>query len=180
MNPRLLSIQRLLCTGGLLIASACCVPSAVWADDASKAAVIDELLTVTHRDTLMQRTLRQVLDTQRARLEQNEPFKSNKAMADEFVDRMTTLLSDKMNWSKLKPAVTKLYTDNFTEDELAAMVAFYKSPAGQAVLTKLPMGMADSVKIAQQKMDELRPEVSRLAREITEKYQKPKSTPASE
>ena len=180
MNTRLLRIRRLLCGGCLLVASACCLPPAATADDASKTAIINELFTVMHQDTVMQQSLRQGINAQRAQFEKIEPFKSNKAALDEVLDRMTKLLADKISWDKLKPAMTKLYADNFTEAELSASLAFYKTPAGQAMVTKLPVVMAGSMTIAQQQMGDLTPEIQRMMQEIMAKYpSKPKTAPGN-
>ncbi len=171
-----MNTKSLRAIGWLLVVLACCLPSASRADDASKAAVIDELFGVMHVDTLVQQSMRQGLTAQKSQFERSEPFKSNKAATDELVDRMATLLNDKMSWDKIKPAMTKLYADNFTEEELTAALTFYKSPAGQAMLTKLPVVMAGSMNIAQQQMGDLKPEVGRIVQEVMAKYQKPPGT----
>ncbi|MEA3213535.1 MAG: uncharacterized protein QOE70_6592 [Chthoniobacter sp.] len=41
-------------------------------------------------------------------------------------------------WLKLKPEYVKAYADVFTEEELRALIAFYKSPTGQTFLDKTP------------------------------------------
>ena len=163
----------------LLIFLACCLPAA-QADEASKTAIINELFAVTHVDTLMQQTERQALILQKSRFERSEPFKSNQAATDELVDRMAQLLNDKLSWEKLKPAMTKLYADNFTEEELAATLTFYKTPAGQAMLTKLPTVMTSAMSITQQQMGDLTPEVTRIVKEVVAKYQRPEGTPADQ
>lgn len=177
MNTHFFSPRPLLCAGGLLLASACGLLPAARADDASKAATINEMFAVMHVDTLMQQSMQQGIVSQRATFERIEPFKSNKAASDEIVQRMTALLSEKLSWDKLKPAMTKLYADNFTEEELAASLAFYKTPAGQAMLTKLPQVMGQSMMVVQQQMGDLNPEIRRIVTEVMAKYPAPKATP---
>jgi hypothetical protein len=41
-------------------------------------------------------------------------------------------------WRKLQPAYVKAYAEVYSADELRALIAFYKSPIGQAYLDKLP------------------------------------------
>ena len=55
-----------------------------------------------------------------------------------FRDVMVNWLKKYMTWQAMSPELTKLYAANFTEDELKAMTAFYKTPAGKKSLLKLP------------------------------------------
>ena len=180
MNIRSRLACPFLCCGWLLLALAYCRVPAARAAAASKAALIDELFTLTHADTLVQQTIRQGMATQRSMLERAEPFKSNKAATDELVDRMAALLTDKIGEDKLRPTFTKFYAGSFTEDELSASLAFYKSSAGQAMLTKLPTVTASKLKIVQQMMIDLQPEIHRLMQDVTAKYQKSQDSPAKE
>ena len=179
MNTKLFSPRPLLLAGGLLVASVCCLTPAVRADDASKLTTINEMFAVMHVDTLMQQSMQQGIAAQRAQFDRLEPFKSNKAAADEIVTRMTALLTEKLSWDKIKPAMTKLYADNFTEEELAASLAFYKTPAGQAMLTKLPKVMGQSMTVVQQQMGDLTPEIRRIVGEVMAKYPTSKASPSA-
>ena len=42
------------------------------------------------------------------------------------------------SWRSLEPEFVEIYTATFTQDEIDAQIAFYGSPAGQAVLAKSP------------------------------------------
>ena len=48
---------------------------------------------------------------------------------------------EEMSWEKLKPIFIDLYQDNFTQEEIDGMVAFYKSPVGVAFVNKVPAVM---------------------------------------
>ncbi len=169
-----------MCLGWPLLAVAWCLFLAVAAraDDASKAAVINELFEVMHVDALRQQAMQQGLVAQQAQLEKVEPFKSNKAASDELVKRLTQLLIDKLTWDKLKPTMTKLYADNFTEEELSAALTFYKTPAGQAMLTKLPKVLAESMAIGRQEVSGLTPDIRRIVQDVMAEYPASKSSPA--
>src|SRR4051794_15762347 len=41
-------------------------------------------------------------------------------------------------WSELKPRYIKAYAEVFSADELRSLIAFFKSPIGQAYLDKTP------------------------------------------
>ena len=55
-----------------------------------------------------------------------------------FRDVMVNWLKKYMTWQAMAPELTKLYAANFTEEELKAMAAFYRTPAGKKTLGKLP------------------------------------------
>lgn len=55
-----------------------------------------------------------------------------------FRDVMVNWLKKYMTWQAMAPEMTKLYAANFTEAELKAMAAFYKTPAGKKALEMMP------------------------------------------
>ncbi len=131
------------------------------------------MFQVTHIDTMMQQTMKQVMDAQKAQFAKMDSTGANKAMYDEMYTRVTQIVTDQMSWDKLKPDMTKLYADNFTEDELAASLAFYKTPAGQAILLKMPALMTSAMGIVQQRMSTLTPQIQQAAQEIEAKHASP-------
>lgn len=52
--------------------------------------------------------------------------------------RMVGIMQGELAWDKLEPLYVRLYKESFTEEEITGMVAFYKTPAGQAVIHKMP------------------------------------------
>ena len=75
-----------------------------------------------------------------------------------------------------------LYVSTYSEPEIDGILAFYKSPAGTAMLAKTPELATRSLAISQDRMKVLQPELQDLARQLGEKLQaagKPEtSTPA--
>jgi hypothetical protein len=64
--------------------------------------------------------------------------------------------------------ITKLFTELYTLEELKEIVALYKSPAGQAMLTKQPEVMQKAFSMSQEKMKALIPELQRMSVEFNE------------
>ncbi|MBV9037404.1 MAG: DUF2059 domain-containing protein [Acidobacteriaceae bacterium] len=54
------------------------------------------------------------------------------------------------------------YSDTFSTDELSGMLAFYRSPAGQAYINKTPGLMAKFGAIGQQQMAGTGPEIQKM------------------
>jgi hypothetical protein len=55
-----------------------------------------------------------------------------------YRDVMLNWLKKYMTWEAMKPELTKMYTEAYTEGELKELAAFYKTPVGQKSLTKMP------------------------------------------
>jgi hypothetical protein len=70
---------------------------------------------------------------------------------------------------KMKTMLVQVYADTYTEEEVDGILAFYKSPAGQAMLQKMPQLMQRSMAVSQQLMSDLMPEIQKMAKEAGEK-----------
>jgi hypothetical protein len=68
--------------------------------------------------------------------------------------------------SKAKPALAKVYTDTYTEEELDSILAFYQSPAGKALLQKVPDVIQRSMPVMIQMMSDLQPELKKMMEAI--------------
>jgi uncharacterized protein len=84
------------------------------------------------------------------------------AILDRMRSKMTAVITQTLNWNDLEPMYVRTYRASLTQDELDGMLEFYKSPAGQAYIKKLPvimqniMGeMQGMIKPMQQQMAEI-------------------------
>ena len=59
-----------------------------------------------------------------------------KADAAQVVDKLLVQIQDRFSWEKMKPEYVRLYDEVYSDAEISGILAFYKSPAGQAYLTK--------------------------------------------
>jgi hypothetical protein len=60
-----------------------------------------------------------------------------------------------------------LYDEVYSEEQITGILAFYKSPAGQAFLNKMPLLVSKSMEMRQ--MADLIPEIQRITTEAIEK-----------
>jgi len=135
---------------------------AASADEASKKAKIEEILQITKADQMVKQMIDQVRSMQLAQIAKMDPAEQPKA--EEAQNRMSQLLTERLSWDRLKPRFSKLYEDTFTEEELDGTLAFYKSPAGRALLEKMPALMARSMAVAQEIMADVQPEIESAIR----------------
>ena len=79
-----------------------------------------------------------------------------------FEQKIFNLLAQRLDWQKIKPQFAQAYADTFTTDDLSGMLAFYRSPAGQAYINKTPGLMAKFNAIGQQQMAGAGPEIQKM------------------
>jgi hypothetical protein len=65
--------------------------------------------------------------------------------------------------------MVKLYTSNFSEQEMKDLIRFYESPLGKKVLEKMPTLTAQSAQLTQSKLETAVPKVNQLLAEMTTK-----------
>ena len=150
----------------------------VKAPDPEKAALIEELivaLKVEQQQQQIMQTVQTSMMTQmnslltpvggvRARDEE----KKREAQADlqEFQHRLFALMAAHMSWQTMKPVYVEMYDATFTIDELRPLLAFFKSPAGQAFVDKTPVLMANTMKRMQRVVADMMPDIQKLNAEF--------------
>jgi len=77
------------------------------------------------------------------------------------------MLAQEFSWDKLKEDYITLYAETFTEDEMKGAIAFYKSPAGQAFITKQPEVVRRSMELSQKMMMQIMPKIQAMTKELS-------------
>ena len=78
---------------------------------------------------------------------------------DAMLVKVKDAMKEEMSWARMKPQYMKLYKETFTEEELVGLLAFYESPAGQALLAKMPVLMQKSVAMSQEQIKSMVPRI---------------------
>jgi uncharacterized protein len=150
---------------GAIAVLGCLVPfGAAWADEASKAAKVEEMFRVTKSEAMMERSLAQVRAMQQAQAAKldlgEDPVKKQQA-----TEAINKLVAEHLGWEKLKPRFVALMAEAFTDEELDGILAFYRSAAGKAMVEKMPQFMAKTMGVVQGAMQEMEPEIRRIVDE---------------
>jgi hypothetical protein len=101
--------------------------------------------------------------------QRNAKKKELDALVDEFETNVIGVLRKAADWEALKPLVVAACDKTFSEEELAGIVAFYKTPAGQAYVSKMPAFGARLQVSTTEAAQALQPEIARLAQQTYEK-----------
>lgn len=145
-----------------------------YADEAKPTAEsVRELLHVMQSERMLEGTFAQLQTMAEASSKQSlegAPMnpEQQKIMAD-MKTKMLALAKEEVAWSKLEPMFVDIYRDTFTATEIKDMVAFYKSPTGQAWITKMPTVMQSTMQLTQRQMVGLAPKMKDLVAETAKR-----------
>ncbi len=149
----------------LLLVFALCLPLSARADDASHRAKTQELLTAMHTQDMVKRLTdnlkKQVTDLAQKEIARN-PTPENSAKAADFEKKVFDLVDAQVGWKAMEPDFVDLYAKAFTDDQLDAITAFYKSPAGIAFLEKMAGINAQIPQLTQARISSLQPQLTPL------------------
>lgn len=146
----------------LLPVLALCLPLTARADDASLRAKAQQMVMVLHTDRMVQQVAanltRQYSDAAEHTVGTNPTPDQAKQIAD-YEKKITQMIQAQLSWETIGPGFVDLYAKTFTEEELDAIIAFYKSPAGVAFLEKTPVLNSQITQLLQSKIGALQPQL---------------------
>ena len=150
------------------------------ADEKTKSALVDEMLALTGSDKM----IAAVLEQQKSMMSQQmrdmiggddrtrEHVREFEPALREWEDAVFEILGRALRWETLKPRFAAVYGELFSEPELRAIVAFYKTPAGRALLRSMPELMTRSMQISEKQVESVMPELQESAARLQEKIRR--------
>ena len=146
--------------------------------DSAKMANIEEIFKLTKVDRMQQAVFAQMQSMATAQLEKMPNRPKDTSEIQEVQDRMFALLLDRLSWTKIKPRYVSLYDETFTASEITGMLDFYKSPAGLAMLEKMPVLLSKSMALSQTLLGDFQPELQRMMEEVHAKHKGDNASPS--
>ena len=144
-------------TACMAVAAITFAGSAAWAAAPSDAA-IDELLEVMR----LREQTSSMLDAMNQEFAQNASMFAQKSGAAEdaavqqrmqtMQQQMGQILREEMAWEKVRPVYRQVYKESLTAEEVAGMLAFYRTPVGQSVLQKQPQITERAMQISREQI----------------------------
>jgi hypothetical protein len=167
MNPTC-GIARRFTLAFVLILALALGAAQARADEASKTAKVEEYFRLARLDASYDQTIALMLNQFWTAISRQIQNSAPQALAPGDVDGLKQVLQDVLGegvgWDKMKPDYVKMYSEAFTEEEMEAIVVFYRSPAGQQLVTKTPEIVSKTVAISQRRMAELQPTLQAAVR----------------
>ena len=153
------------------------LPIAARADDASRHAKAEEMVTLLHTDRMVQQVsvnLIRQLSTAGDQIIGPNPTQAKKDELAALEKKFSDMIDTQVGWKVMEPALVDIYASTFTDEELTAIVTFYKSPAGNALVEKLPAVNGQATQLIQSKLSALKPQIMQMYQD----FQKSQATPS--
>ncbi len=122
------------------------------ANEKRNTAAVYELFTTMDMAKTYQQTIEKMLEMQ---VKQNPSIEPLKDTMLEFFDKY-------MGWKSMKEDMAKIYMNNFTDNELKQLIAFYKTPIGKKAAILVPTLASEGAAISQQRLQKNMPELQRM------------------
>ena len=145
------------------------LPTCYAAEVAASEASIRELMKLTETAKMMDRTMSQIDRMIKGGMQQALAGKPASVEQQKIIDdmqaKMIALLRDEMQWEKWEPTFIDIYKQSFTQTELDGMLKFYKTPAGRALIVKMPVVMQHTMEAMPKLMAAFMPKLQQLMRD---------------
>ena len=166
--------RKLLAPAALLLLA---LPFA-HADQASKRTKIQELITLTNSEQLMNQMVDQMSAAMKnAAAQQAAKYNftpEQQTIQNNFNAKVARIIEQSLSMDNLRPVIIEVYEETYTEDELDGILAFYRSPAGKAFVAKTPQLLSRTMTLMQQQMATLQPQLEQATKELADEMAKTK------
>ena len=154
----------------LLLLAAVVTCQAAHADEASKNAKIEEMFRITKIDRIQEQVMDQLKGALSNMFDQPNVPPEVKANRKELEDEVWNIIKKRVSFEKMKVDYVRIYSENLTEAEVDSILAFYKTPGGQAMLEKLPLLTKKGMEIGQAQMKDVGPEIQQAIEKFAERH----------
>jgi hypothetical protein len=124
-------------------------------DDQSHRAAAESMLEAANVESSMDSVLDQTLDLQ---------IKSNPQLAP-LREVMHKFLTKHLSFAALKEELIGLYVEEFTEEELLEITAFYRTPTGRKAMEKMPVLFQKGAELGKRRVQANMAELQKMTQE---------------
>lgn len=168
MFKRILPI--LLLCGSVVYAAENSSPSAPAPTNPPSDASIKQLLEVMQARKLIDSVMGQMDNMMLQAVAQAAQGQTIPPKVQKEIDRqrseMIAMMKDLLAWEKIEPIYVRAYQKTFTQPEIDGMLAFYKTPSGAAVITKMPAIMQNTMEEMQSMMGPVMEKMQKMQQDV--------------
>jgi hypothetical protein len=132
---------------------------------------IEALLQITRAESMvdgMNGNIEQLMRSAMAETVQREKLSpSQQRVLEQFPAKFAQVVREESNWAAMKPELVEIYRSVYTQEEVDGQLAFYRSPAGQATISKMPQVLQMSMDMGERQMRRLMPKLQAALKEAT-------------
>ena len=117
---------------------------------------VDVLLTAMQAERLIEGMLANVEQSMRQAMAGalgGQPISAQQQrVLDAAPAKFTRVLKDELSWERMRPFYVQIYEESFTQEDIDGLLAFYRSPTGEAFVKKMPLAQQKSMAPMQSRM----------------------------
>ena len=145
-------------------------PGASTTGNPPSEASIKQLLEVAQAHKLIDSVMAQMDELMRQTIQQTTQGRDIPPKLQKDIDKrqaeVVGLMKELLDWNKLEPMYVRVYQKTFSQVEVDGMIAFYKTPAGQAVIAKMPAEMQNTMNEMQQMMGPVMQKMQHMQQDV--------------
>ena len=168
-------MKKIIIGFALVLSSVCAFAQSV--NDAPSTESIDELMRLTKADKVLESVAPLIEGQMRAGIESSigsKPMTADqKKFMESFVAKMVVVVKDELNWNNFKDINLQIHRETYTQGEVDGMIAFYKTPTGQAMIAKMPLMLQKTMGLMQQRMG---PMIQKMQAAVAESIREAQAT----
>lgn len=153
----------------------CIAPQTFAAPQKASTESIKQLLSVTEIRKLLDGMSTQLDGVLRNSMQQTLRGKSISPEQQKILDDMRAellgLVQAELSWDKMEGMYVRIYQDSFSQEEVDGMIAFYQTPAGKALIRKMPQVTQATMLEMQKSMSTFMPKLQKIQQEAVAKLQ---------
>jgi hypothetical protein len=137
----------------------------------------EELMKLTKVDQQMAAVRTQIQQAVTAQMDAMTIPEDQKEQAARMQKKMIDLIFEELSWKNLKDDMINVYADVFTQEELAGLINFYRSPLGQALVEKGPELSKRTIAVSQSHAQSLMPRIQQMMEDEVGRIEEEKTPP---
>ena len=143
---------------------------------------IEQMMGVLHVQAMLDQMRKQMDEGIRSGMQQGltqamkgkEPSAAQKAKITEFENKLSQMMKDELSYSRMKDVYLQVYRETFTQEEISSIITFYSSPAGKAMIEKIPIAMQKAGALVQARIAPMGEKVQQLMADFEKELEKTK------
>jgi hypothetical protein len=136
------------------------------ATDASVKQLLDVMHTKSLLDSITAK-MNVVLEQEiQQSLQGKTPTPAQRQAITNYKNRMQAIYRKAIAWQSMEPKYIQIYRESLSEEDVTAMLAFYKTPAGQEIVRKMPTIMNNTMLAVRETLQTMIPEIQQATNEF--------------
>jgi uncharacterized protein len=144
-----------------------------------------EMMNALHVEQMLNQMLTQLDQGTKAGMEKGfqdsmkgkEITPAQRAALDNCTKKMSEGIKAELSYEKVKDVYLQVYRETFSQEEINSIIAFYSSPAGKAMVEKIPVAMQKSGTVMQARIVPLFERLKTVQKECMDEIAKTKANP---